>query len=305
MDVSEEFIHKNYIERDFSEFVPNEYETSERDLQCSKRTTDWSNTEVFEQTIYPVLTKTNQSKIQTGKMPYEVPTAPPASNLEKIYAFAPTAEMYKDAKQAEAQSKINEFLSERKKLDELLAHYTKIKNRWTRADSTIKITGITLGFLLTCCSICIAPLSTLGFGTVLIVTSSIAGGISALDLFLTETISIGLTSKKKKIYREICQCLELGINKLYLYQIKALSDNNLTNDEIETSKKIIEEIRRSCEALKGANSLKAYEVNGKAQSTKSYEVMGKHKVLRSVKSNETLRIKAEAKKEILNELKRL
>ena len=298
MDVSEEFIHKNYIERDFSEFVPNEYETSERDLQCSKRTTDWSNTEVFEQTIYPVLTKTNQSKIQTGKMPYEVPTAPPASNW---------AEMYKDAKQAEAQSKINEFLSERKKLDELLAHYTKIKNRWTRADSTIKITGITLGFLLTCCSICIAPISTLGFGTVLIVTSSVAGGISALDLFLTETISIGLTSKKKKIYREICQCLELGINKLYLYQIKALSDNNLTNDEIETSKKIIEEIRRSCEALK----IKAYKVNGKAQSTKSvaanaaYEMMGKHKVLRSVKSNETLRLKAEAKKEILNELKRL
>ena len=174
MDVSEEFIHKNYIERDFSEFVPNEYETSERDLQCSKRTTDWSserdlqrsNTEVtyggakpiFEQTIYPVLTKTNQSKTS--------PTAPPASNW---------AEMYKDAKQAETQSKINEFLSERKKLDELLAHYTKIKNRWTRADSTIKITGITLGFLLTCCSICIAPLSTLGFGTVLIVTSSIAG----------------------------------------------------------------------------------------------------------------------------------
>lgn len=280
MDVSEEFIHKNYIERDFSEFVPNEYETSERDLQCSKRTTDWSNTEVFEQTIYPVLTKTNQSKTS--------PTAPPASNW---------AEMYKDAKQAEAQSKINEFLSERKKLDELLAHYTKIKNRWTRADSTIKITGITLGFLLTCCSICIAPISTLGFGTVLIVTSSVAGGISALDLFLTETISIGLTSKKKKIYREICQCLELGINKLYLYQIKALSDNNLTNDEIETSKKIIEEIRRSCEALKCANS--------KAQSTKSYEVMGKHKVVRSVKSNETLRLKAEAKKEILNELKRL
>ena len=92
-----------------------------------------------------------------------------------------------------------------------------------------------------------------------------------------------------------------------MYQIKVLSDNNLTNDEIETSKKIIEEIRRSCEALK----IKAYKVNGKAQSTKSvaanaaYEMMGKHKVVRSVKSNETLRLKAEAKKEILNELKRL
>lgn len=319
--INEQFVHKNYIERDFghlrsdfSEFamqaqpqsesqrleepakqedvIPNENETSERDLQ-------WSNTEVtygsakpvFEEPIYPVLTKTNLLKIQTGKMPYEVPTAPPttfSTVVEDSQQNLKIYEMYKT-------SKINEFLSEKKKLNELLAHYTKIKNRWTRADSTIKITGITLGFLLTCCSICIAPLSTLGFGTVVIVTSSVAGGISALDLFLTETISIGITSKKKKIYREICQCLELGINKLYLYQIKALSDDNLTNEEIESSKKIIEEIKRSCEAIKETYKKKPKHPVSKYKSEN----------LKTKESNETLRLKAEAKKEILNELKRL
>ena len=44
---------------------------------------------------------------------------------------------------------VGEFLLEKKKLDEKLIHYKKIKNRWTTADSSIKIACISITGLLT------------------------------------------------------------------------------------------------------------------------------------------------------------
>ena len=45
-------------------------------------------------------------------------------------------------KQNFSENKINEFLLEKKKLDERLIHYKKIKNRWTTVDSSIKVACI-------------------------------------------------------------------------------------------------------------------------------------------------------------------
>ena len=44
---------------------------------------------------------------------------------------------------------IGEFLLEKKKLDEKLIHYKKIKNRWTSADSSIKTACISITGILT------------------------------------------------------------------------------------------------------------------------------------------------------------
>ena len=146
--------------------------------------------------------------------------------------------------------RVSEFMNEKKKLEDLLIHYSKIKKRWTKADSILKITGITLGSVGILTATIIGSIPTLGIvagvvGTSLtsVIVSGVLGGFSTVDLFLTETFSIGITSKKKKIYREICEKLELGINKLYLYQVKALSDNVLSNDEIEESIKIVNAIK--------------------------------------------------------------
>jgi len=86
-----------------------------------------------------------------------------------------------------------------------------------------------------------------------IIITTIFGGFNTAYLFLSEGISIGLTSKKKKIYREVCEQLELGINKLYLFQHKAIEDNILTNDEILECQKIIEEINNKISKIKYGN----------------------------------------------------
>jgi len=96
-------------------------------------------------------------------------------------------------------NKINEFLLEKKKLDERLIHYKKIKNRWTSADSSIKIAFISITGILTISTSIFSGITLLGLTLVAgIIITSIFGGFNAIYLFLTEGILIGLTSKKKK-----------------------------------------------------------------------------------------------------------
>ena len=83
------------------------------------------------------------------------------------------------------KARVHEFLNEKKKLEDLLVHYKKIKNRWTKADSTIKIFGLTVGGITAVSASVIGGISTLGIGLLPIILGSVFGGISAIDLFLT------------------------------------------------------------------------------------------------------------------------
>ena len=76
------------------------------------------------------------------------------------------------------------------------------------------------------------------------------GSIGGANLILFEGTSIGLSSKKKKIYREICLAVELGISKLFIFQQKALADKILTNEEIEQSRKIVLDIKNEIQMIK-------------------------------------------------------
>ena len=165
-------------------------------------------------------------------------------------------------------NKIDLFLLEKKKLDEKLIHYKKIKNRWTNADSGIKIGCISITGLLTISTSIFSGITLLGLAPVTgIIITSIFGGFNAVYLFLSEGISIGLTSKKKKIYREVCEQLELGINKLYLFQMKALEDNILSTEEIIECQKIIQEINEKINKIKYGSELNK-EVKNKVQQEK-------------------------------------
>ena len=193
-----------------------------------------------------------------------------SENIQQLYPHigdgnSPSAPFEDEIISTIKKSRLHEFTSEKKKLEDLLVHYKKIKSRWTSADSYIKIAGVTIGGITTVCACVFASLATAGIGGPIIggVLSSIFGGVGAIDLFLSETVSIGLTSKKKKIYREICEKLEFGISKLYLYQVKALSDNLLTNTEIEESMRIVEEVKRDINILKSHDDMRKVEKNVK------------------------------------------
>ena len=149
----------------------------------------------------------------------------------------------------------NEFLTLLNSLDLKLKHYKKIKNRWTQADSSIKIICISITGLISIGTVVVSGLGIIpaAGGTVGIILTCTFGGFNALYLFLTEGVSIGLTSRKKKIYREICESIALGSNKLYLFKQKALTDGVINNEEIEKAKKIVEEIKDEILKIKVKN----------------------------------------------------
>ena len=124
-----------------------------------------------------------------------------------------------------------------------------MKYKWTNVDSSLKIISISIGSILGISTVVLTSVSTLGISLILYagIISGIGGTIST---FLSESFQIGLNSKKKKKYREICECIEHGIDKLYLFQLKALEDNILTDIEIEKSKEIINEVKNEIDKLK-------------------------------------------------------
>jgi len=63
----------------------------------------------------------------------------------------------------------------------------------------------------------------------------------------------------------------LGINKLYLFQHKALEDNILTSDEILECQKIIQEINEKKNKIKYGNNIEIEQSNGRSPALSSHE----------------------------------
>ena len=60
------------------------------------------------------------------------------------------------------QNRINNFLLEKKQLDDLLVHYRKLKHKWTCVDSGLKVFLVTSGGILSVSSVVITGVATLG-----------------------------------------------------------------------------------------------------------------------------------------------
>ena len=250
---------------------------------------------ILEQTIIPEFrerrTESSRSDYNhTKKKELKVqPSAPQFNQVNKI----------DDGLQP--SNSIQLFLLEKKKLDEKLIHYKKIKNRWTNADSSIKIVCISITGILTISTSVMSGLTLIALvPTTGIIITSIFGGFNAVYLFLSESISIGLTSKKKKIYREVCEQLELGINKLYLFQHKAIEDGILTNDEIIECQKIIEEINNKISKIKYGNdgrSPREAEINNDVKKQDKVQKIEKKKLIKEefLQNNVLAKLEYEAK----------
>ena len=150
--------------------------------------------------------------------------------------------------------RIENFLNEKRVLEELLSHYNKLKNKWTKVDSSLKYFILSSGGALTIISTILPVLS--GFGilpTIALYCGAGVGLFTTINSGIEESFHIGLSSKKKKIYREICEAIKHCIDKLYFFQLKALEDNILTDEEINKAKDIIKDLREEILKIKQNN----------------------------------------------------
>jgi len=142
------------------------------------------------------------------------------------------------------QSRLSELKNLQENLEEYLLHYKKIKKRWTKVDSSVKIIGVGLVGITSLTAAVVAPVVNIPILTMIL------SGIAAGKVVLTETISIGYTSKKVKQYREIIDNINYTINKLFLFNQKAMSDNILSIDEIKMAQKITKELKDNIKKIK-------------------------------------------------------
>ena len=148
----------------------------------------------------------------------------------------------------------NKMLFERRKeymvlkkieLEKMLSHITKVKNRWAKADVTIKIIGTSIVFI----SSTLAAIFSAGV-LVSPIIISVLSSIAAIKTALTEGVMIGFTTKKKKIYRKKCNIIKEYINKLFLFSEKAREDRIITIEELTIFNRLVTSFENEIASLK-------------------------------------------------------
>ena len=155
---------------------------------------------------------------------------------EQVNAQSEFVHQIQDSRKRELERIYNDLIT-------MLEHYEKVKRRWNKIDSGVKIIGVTLTSLTATTSAIIAPFN-------FVVLASVVAALSAGKAIFTQTFTIGYTSKKVKQYREINKQINYSINKLYLFNQKALSDNILSIEEIKEAHNIWNSIKKDINNIK-------------------------------------------------------
>ena len=118
--------------------------------------------------------------------------------------------------------KMNFMMDKQKALREKLAHYKKIKKKWSCANTALKITGISLSSILCGASILtMTPFS-------IPIAAAILGGISLGNTAVTNLLTERFTSKRKKYFRQKCDHIKDYLNKMETLFIKCKEDGQIS-----------------------------------------------------------------------------
>ena len=131
--------------------------------------------------------------------------------------------------------KMNFMMDKQKALREKLAHYKKIKNKWSCANTALKITGISLS-----CILCGASILTMTPFSIPI-AAAILGGISLGNTAVTNLLTERFTSKRKKYFRQKCDHIKDYLNKMETLFMKCKEDGQISPEEFEQFQKLHKE----------------------------------------------------------------
>ena len=131
--------------------------------------------------------------------------------------------------------KMNFMMDKQKALREKLAHYKKIKKKWSCVNTALKITGISLS-----CILCGASILTMTPFSIPI-AAAILGGISLGNTAMTNLLTERFTSKRKKYFRQKCDHIKDYLNKMGTLFIKCKEDGQISPEEFEQFQKLLKE----------------------------------------------------------------
>ena len=115
-----------------------------------------------------------------------------------------------------------------------LAHYKKIKSKWTVANTKLRICDILVTGLLAGASVAVASLS-------IPIASFILAGDSIASITFTESMIEGFTGKRKRYFRQKCDYIKGYVNKLEILLLKIKEDGQVTPTEFKLFKGLLKE----------------------------------------------------------------
>ena len=168
-----------------------------------------------------------------------------------------------DGAQAQVQSDaIPNFMEDKVKLlQKDLAHYKKIKSKWSVANTVLKVTGISVSCVLAGITILTAgPLS-------VPIAAGILGGVSLGNATVTNLLVEGFTSKRKKYFQQKCDYIKSYQDKMEVLLLKSKEDGQVTPTEFKLFQELLKEYEsetRLKSAIK-SKDLKKIEAKAKKQ----------------------------------------
>ena len=144
----------------------------------------------------------------------------------------------------------NEIKSKIKTLELLCTHYRKLRKRWARAGTVIRVFGTGVGSVLTIGSAVVAVVVSSGIAVPVIIPI-VVGSIGAIETSISEICAFTLIKQKVRKYREKEEILNKYINRLHHFYCKATSDGKISDEELKEFTQILDDY---------ANEFKAFNV---------------------------------------------
>jgi hypothetical protein len=134
--------------------------------------------------------------------------------------------------------KIKIMLDKQKALCEKLAHYKKIKKKWSTANTVLKSVSISVSCLLA--GAAILTVTPFAFPVVAAILSGLTIGNTTLGQILVE----GFTTRRKKYFQQKCDHINNYLNKMETLFIKCQEDGKITLDEFEQYQKLVHDFEK-------------------------------------------------------------
>ena len=130
-----------------------------------------------------------------------------------------------------SKERIAGMLRKMQTTEEKLKHLQKVKDRWGRADTIIKIIGVSLTFTFTFLTTILNVIPENSVASLPLITA-ILSALAAVSALTSEGTIIGFTSKNKAKFQNQIRELEKKYNQCYIFYEKARADQKITNEEL-------------------------------------------------------------------------
>ena len=160
------------------------------------------------------------------------------------------------------KQKIINFQNDVRFIDDKLNHYEKLERKWKKINNIFKYLALGITSISSIGGVCLLAISTAGITSFIIVPVGITLASSSVIVnFIDGALSLNLSRKKIKHFRDLVIVLNNAKHDLYLFQRKALNDEIITDEELNESRKIVEKCKNEIIQLQTKNEIKNVNSN--------------------------------------------